>query len=737
MLVDTPISPGSTSFDPYGQLLQMLLPRAHAIGIYDGLGVAIWLSDSEDAVLQGLQQHAQVSELAERGAVGTGFVEPLRGEQAGYCFALRDATGTMIGSVAIVSREARGEPRSFALVQGLLRPALVCLERELAAQSSIGELQRSLVVRDRDLELLLGAAQDESEGGNSTDDFAKLVQGCIDHLGCAVGALLIPDKNIAVCRTSGDTPPRAGAEILTRTHRQVLGWAQLHRQTMTSNVPPQGGPFANVPYKIMACPVMHGAQRVHGVLVLFKRLEEPDFDLRQVHIVELLGRRVAYILMNSYDPSTGLLTRPAFEKRALSVLTPEALRKNNCVIYIDLDRLHVLNENLGMHVGDSVIVRVAESIRQNLSPRMLAARISGDRFAVFVPDTSVDSTYDIADNMRKSFEQLGVVRDRHQVDVTASFGVANVVEGNHPLSHALASAEIACKAAKDRGRNRVETYYDGDQSIVRRYTDLTLIGTVRSALLDQRFRLEAQTIVPLNGAPPTPKYELLLRMNDEAGNSVPPEKFLSAAERYQLAPAIDRWVVRRTIEMLTPHSARLHELRACFAVNISGQSLGDADFAVFMDTALRESKLPRGILSFEVTETAAVANIVRAEALIRRLRELGSDVALDDFGRGLSSLTYLKTLPVTHLKIDGIFVRDAIVDDRSQAMLSAIVQLAHAMKLHTVAECVESEAILEAIRALGVEYGQGFSIGRPTPLQQVLDGLVGGTMVRSPKSQTV
>jgi Amt family ammonium transporter len=225
-------------------------------------------------------------------------------------------------------------------------------------------------------------------------------------------------------------------------------------------------------------------------------------------------------------------------------------------------------------------------------------------------------------------------------------------------------------------------------------------------------------------------------MSDEKGESVPPEKFLSAAERYQLAPAIDRWVVRRAIEMLAPHAARLHEMQACFAVNISGQSLGDADFAVFMDTALRDGKLPRGLLSFEVTETAAVANIVRAEALIRRLRDLGSDVALDDFGRGLSSLTYLKTLPVTHLKIDGIFVRDVVTDDRSQAMLSAIVQLARAMKLKTVAECVESEAIWQATRALGVDYGQGFYIGRPMPLEKVLGTLVGANMERSADTKT-
>jgi diguanylate cyclase (GGDEF)-like protein len=725
-----------TSFDPYGQLLKMMLPRAHSIVIYDRLGVSVWASENDDIELQGLMQQANVAELAERGAIGHGFAEPLPGEQMAYFFALRDSTGSLLGGVGMVSRESNREPRPFTLVQGLVRPALQCLERELAAQSSIGQLQRNLSVRDRDLELLLGSAQDEADGANSTDDFATLVQSCVDHLGCAVGALLIPDKNIAVCRTSHDTPPRAGAEILTRTHKAVLGWAQLQRQTMTSNEPHHTGPFANIPYKILACPVMHGAQRIHGVLMLFKRQQAPDFDLRQVRIVELLGRRVAYILMNSYDPTTGLLTRPAFEKRANAVLTPELLRKDNCIIYIDIDRLHVLNEKLGMHVGDSVIVRVAEAIRQSLSPRMLAARISGDRFAVFVPEASIDATQEIADNLRQALERLGFVREREQIEVTASCGVANIIDGQHPLSHALASAEIACKAAKDRGRNRVEAYFDGDQSIVRRYTDLTLLSTVRSALLDQRFQLDAQAIVPLNGAPETPKYELLLRMSDERGASVPPEKFLSAAERYQLAPAIDRWVLRRVIELLQPHAMQLHERQACFAVNISGQSLGDADFAAFMESTLRDSRLPRGLLSFEVTETAAVANIVRAESLIRRLRELGSDVALDDFGRGLSSLTYLKTLPVTHLKIDGSFVRDVVVDDRSQAMLSAIVQLAHAMKLHTVAECVESEAIWRATRELGVEYGQGFSIGRPLPLEKVLESLVDAKMGRPAQSQT-
>jgi diguanylate cyclase (GGDEF)-like protein len=727
----------ATSLDPYGQLVKMLLPRAQSIVIYDRMGVAMWVSEGlDDSALHQLVQEALAREMAEPGRE-EGFAEDLGSELVAYVFMLRDRSNALLASVGVLSRES-AQPRGlrpFATVQGMLRPALECLERELVSQYSIGEMQRSLVVRDQDLELLLGTAQDDGDDGDSTDDFAKLVQGCVDHLGCSVGALLIPDKNIAVCRTGNGTPPRVGASLLTNTHRHIIGWTQLHRQTMTANHPFTSGPLAGQPYKILACPVMHGAQQVLGTLVLYKPPGAPDFDLRQVRIVELLARRVVHILLNAYDPSTGLLTRTAFEKRVTAALTPQALQDNNSVIYVDIDRLHLLNESLGMHVGDAIIVKVADAIRNSLSPRMLAARISGDRYAIFVPEVRVDRVQDIAERLRAKFETLGTFDADRAVEVTASIGIARICDGRQPLSHALAAAEIACKAAKDRGRNRVELYEDSDQSIVRRYTDIAMVSTLRSALLESRFRLEAQTIVPLNGATAAPKYELLLRMTDEAGAIISPEKFLTTAERYQLAPAIDRWVVRHVIDTLQAVAALLAAKGACFAVNISGQSLGDQEFASFLDEALRSSGLPMSLLSWEVTETAAVANIVRAEVLIRRLRHLGCDVALDDFGRGLSSLTYLKVLPVTHLKIDGTFVRDVVGDDRSQAMLSAIVQLARAMGLRTVAECVESDEIGATVARLGVECGQGFSIGRPIPLDRVLKALVGANIPgRSPQT---
>jgi Amt family ammonium transporter len=230
--------------------------------------------------------------------------------------------------------------------------------------------------------------------------------------------------------------------------------------------------------------------------------------------------------------------------------------------------------------------------------------------------------------------------------------------------------------------------------------------------------------VSLNGAAPGATYELLLRMTDEQQRTITPEKFLSAAERYQLAPAVDRWVVSYVLKLLTPLARPLADKGARFAVNISGQSLGDESFIAFLDTELREARIPPQILAFELTETAAVANIVRAEALIRRLRDLGFEVALDDFGRGLSSLGYLKTLPVTSLKIDSSLVRDIAGDSRSQAMLSAIVQLARAIGLKTVAEGVETEEIRRITARLGVEFAQGFGIRRPEALEGVIERLV-------------
>jgi diguanylate cyclase (GGDEF)-like protein len=715
----------STSLDPYGQLVKMLMPRSTCIAIYDRMSLPLWVSDGYDG-----HDLAQVVEealdAARRGETASeerdGFARSWDGDTS-YVFILSDGI-ELLGALAISCQDSASGSRPFSLVQGLLRPALQVLSRELASQYNIVDLRKDLTLRDGDLALLLDASGAAEESDN--DDFSTLVRNCVNHMECSYGALLVPDKKISISHAVDAGTGTSNVELFEKTQRNLFAWAQVQRRTLLLNKAPPSSPLGSLPYKILACPVRHGAHHVAGLLLLAKPAGSHDFDMRQVRIIEMMTRRIAYVLQNAYDPSTGLLTRPAFEQRALAMLSSFGSEAQHCVAYADIDRVHVVNENHGMHVGDEVIHRAAEALRTHLPANVIAARISGDRFALFFPQTTLNTARSFVESLCKDVASVAMSHDSKPIELSLSVGVAAVPSTKFPLSHALAAAEIACKAAKDRGRGRVEVYQDADRSIVRRYEDVTIVGNLREAIANDRFRMEAQPILQMNSKAPARRFELLLRMIDPAGDSVAPDKFLSAAERYQLASDIDRWVVQYALEILSSAAPTLDNLGAHFAINISGQSLGDEDFPAFLEDKLREYGLPPRLLSFEITETAAVANIVRAETLIRRLQDLGHSIALDDFGRGLSSLTYLKSLSVSDLKIDGELVRDLAGNSRSQAMVTAIVQLAQAMKLKTTAECVESEAILTAVGQLGVDYGQGFAIGRPRPLEIVLQELLRG-----------
>ncbi|HYM35328.1 MAG TPA: diguanylate cyclase, partial [Steroidobacteraceae bacterium] len=504
------------------------------------------------------EAHTGDAELAAQQVAG--FARGWNGDSA-YVFSMRDSDNLALGFIGVVSPDLASGARPFNAIYGLLRPALDVLTRELCNQYNIGDLQRNLSARDGDLELLMNTSSDDDA---NADDFDFLVRSCTNHLQCSLGALLIPEKNISLCVTGQDVPPGTGTDVLARVHKHLLAWSQVQRRTMALNKVVASGPLGAVPYKILACPILHGAQRVVGILVLFKASTAPDFDLRQVRIVELLSRRIAYVLQSAYDVATGLLTRPALEKRVAAALANTNANTPHSVIYVDIDRLHVLNENHGMHVGDDVIVHVGTTLRDGVTARMAASRISGDRFAIFLPDCNLDGAQEVAQGLCRNIQQAGFKIDNKRIDVSASFGIARVTASKHPLSHALAAAEVACKAAKDRGRARVEIYQDADQSIIRRHEDVMLLGNVRDALANDRFRLEAQPIVLLSGehgrSRPFRRFELLLRMVDVDGSSIAPDKFLLAAERYQLAPAIDRWVVQFVLEILSSQANKLQGL---------------------------------------------------------------------------------------------------------------------------------------------------------------------------------
>jgi diguanylate cyclase (GGDEF)-like protein len=741
----------STNLNPYGQLVRVLMPRASCIAIYDRLSTPVWLTDGHDGtdLLQLVEE--SLNSLRRGGGKDAenndGFARSWDGDTA-YVFILREGA-TLLGALAVSCQDGSSGARSFAFVHGLLRPALQVLARELAHQYNVCDLRKNLTSRDDDLELLLDASGTAQE--SESDDLEQLLQHCVQHVECALGALIIPDRKIALSHSTDGAGHGAEAETLDKTQKHLLAWVQVQRRSLVLNKPPPNSPFGALPYKILACPIRHGVQNVAGVLVLFKRAASPDFDARQVRIIEMLARRIAYVVQSVYDPATGLLTRAAFEQRVLALLAAADAEAQHSVVYADVDRLHVINENHGMHVGDEVIARIAEVIRGNLTGDISASRVAGDRFALFFSNRASEAAAPLAESLCNAVGQLDFRHEGRRVELSISFGLAEVPNTRYPLSHALASAEAACKAAKARGRSRVEIYQETDRASststtvsssgngAHRSEDVAILGSLREAIVNDRFRMEAQPIVQLGAAsgPGEPRFELLLRMIDAAGESITPDKFLSAAERYQLATDIDRWVVQYALEILSSAAPALTRMNAHFSINISAQSLGDDEFMHFLERRLREYTLPAALLSFEITETAAVANIVQAEMLIRRLRDLGHTIALDDFGRGLSSVDYLKSLPVSQLKIDGAVVRDLVGNPRSQAMLAATVQLARDLNLQTTAKCVENETILAAVGQLGIDFGQGFAIGRPRPLELVLQELLRGSagVVRQPGAQ--
>jgi diguanylate cyclase (GGDEF)-like protein len=710
--------PAATSFEPYGRLLRMLMPSLRGVVVHDGLCNFVWASEDWD-----LGEEPDVVKEAIANAIADphDFPGVVRhdADSAVYSFAMRGEHVESLGVVSLLVRlsGARTEARPLSYIRQLVQPALECLRRELSLRSKLGSRERDLGVRERDLSLMLEMSSTQSATGDA-DEFDLILKTAIERMDCALVALWVPDKNIALSLTRSGNP--MSPESLHRAQQHLMAWMQLQQRTIVVNHISKVASDVAAPYKILACPVRHPSERVMGVMALFNPASAHDFDSHQTRVAELLAKKVTVIIQAQYDAGTGLMTRHSFERQAKSLLAAANESATHCILYLDIDRLHVINETFGMHVGDDVIVNVAECMAKALPPKALSARISGDRLAALIPDSGMEAAAELAERIRAAAAAIVPRAGQGSFEVSASLGVSAVGRAENALAHALATAEIACKAAKDRGRNRVEVFQDSDQSIIRRHTDILVIGKLRDALGTDSFRLDAQPILPLRGNYGRPRFELLIRMLGDRGEIIPPSKFLSSAERYQLMPTVDRWVVHRACELLGKHSAAVGEDIARFAINLSGQSLQDDTFLEYVIEEISASNLPANVLCFELTETATVGNLEKAQHFLRTLQDLGCQFALDDFGTGVSSLAYLKDLSVNYVKIDGTFVRDSLHNTRSESMIKAIAQLAKVMCMETIAEYVETDELRARMADLGVDYGQGFAMGKPQPLEDLL-----------------
>ena len=417
----------------------------------------------------------------------------------------------------------------------------------------------------------------------------------------------------------------------------------------------------------------------------------------------------------SHDALTGLLNRREFEQRVRAIVEHrEGEEGQHALLYLDLDQFKVVNDTSGHAAGDELLRQVGALLRPRLREGDVLARLGGDEFGVLLPHCPPAPALRIAEALRKAIVDFRFAWKNRSFTIGVSIGLVNLAEGPHTLASVLSAADAACYLAKDKGRNRVQVYRPEDSEVALRRGEMEWVHRLHRALAEDRLCLYSQPMRAMHSpATDVQHEELLVRLIDEQNELIPPIAFIPAAERYHLMPSIDRWVIRTAFRVLADRRAAGQPI-GTYAINVSGASIGDDQFLDYVRENFARFRIPHASICFEITETTAVTSLSKAADFIGALREPGCRFALDDFGVGVSSFTYLKQLPVDYLKIDGSFVKNMLHDPVDAAMVEAIHRIGRVMGKQTIAESVETAAALDALRSVGVDYAQGNAIAPPS-----------------------
>jgi diguanylate cyclase (GGDEF)-like protein/PAS domain S-box-containing protein len=428
-----------------------------------------------------------------------------------------------------------------------------------------------------------------------------------------------------------------------------------------------------------------------------------------------LARRMSY--QASHDPLTGLVNRAEFEQRLESALKSVRTESaGHVVAYLDLDRFKLVNDTCGHLAGDNLLREVASLLKDKIRDSDTVARVGGDEFAMLLVGCPLDKARQIADDVCQAVADHRFVWQDRIFDVGVSIGLVEVGPEGGSAESVLGAADSACYVAKQQGRGRVHVYSARDEIVARQRGEIHWLHLLQRALKENQFELHVQPIISVGGRVQTgPALEVLLRLRDDAGETILPAQFIGAAERYHLMTHIDRWVVQATLNAIASGALRLPDERSC-GINLSGQTLADEEFLEFVVEALDRTGVDPGKLCFEIPESAIVSHFEHAQRFINVLHGIGCRFALDNFGSGIGSLATLKRLALDYLKIDGVYVRDLEQDAVNRAMVGAMVKLAKTLNFRVIAGQVEDQASFETVRGMGVDFIQGFVVEHPRPL---------------------
>ena len=711
-----------------GGLLHTLVPRARVFCYYNPENDCIWSSDgAEDYEIDDF-----VAELPRE--VVEGLVDSdealrrtLPSGRTVLALPVPDESEKAVGLLIAIFSKNDGKSSSFnpSLIKSILQPAIELIGDNLRVGREMRDLENSVDEIAKELEFVYAVDEKIHGASGRHSNLAQIVGRSGRYLGINYSVLLIPSKRIRISATHSNWKNVNRKALDRYLVDQLMPKLDGVRKPVIFKLPADNAPgSAKTGYQALLCPLLDRQGNVEGVLAQLGKVNHRKFSKNDRRLISHIGRKVEYVIEQSFDSMTGLMSRSGFETQLHeSYGTLKSDSDAHQIIYFDLDNLKLVNDTFSRKAGDEVIMSFSRLLTKDLPTSAVVSRLGGDAFCMLLTHASPDTALEYANRIRDDSSALRYLEGDKSLQVTMSIGIASFERSSGDEGNALTTARMACEAAKEHGRDRIEIYAEGNRSVVRRYDDMHLVAKIQQALDANGFELLAQPITSLSEDTTHPHFEILLRMEDGEGGRIQTRSLFSAAERYRMMPQIDRWVVSTTIAKLAEVREIVESQNATFAMNLSGQSLGDNDFLQFIEQEIDRSCLPDSSLCFEITESAAVSNLKKAQDFIDQLRERGCKISLDDFGAGLSSFAYLKNFNVDTLKIDGGFIRDISSNRISESMVAAITQVAKVMKLKTVAEYVETQETLTLIRELGVDFAQGHFIGKPVTLDSVLAAL--------------
>ncbi|MCW8853087.1 MAG: EAL domain-containing protein [Gammaproteobacteria bacterium] len=423
------------------------------------------------------------------------------------------------------------------------------------------------------------------------------------------------------------------------------------------------------------------------------------------------------IYQAAHDSLTGLINRREFEARMADIIEQASQNDQHCLLYLDLDQFKVINDSHGHSAGDELLRQIGPLLEAEIRAIDTLARLGGDEFAIMLDLCPLEKARDIAGKIIESIRQFRFYWNDEIFNTAVSIGMVPIVGSGINYAELMSAADTACYKAKEEGGSRFHVFRTNDKELAERRGEMSMVNKIQRSLEENQFQLYKQNIQPLSDLKDTGKIhcEILLRMKDNDDSIITPDQFIPAAEHYNLMLPIDKWVVSNTFQWLASLSDLENKISLC-SINLSGYSITDSVFISFIHEQLDQYKIPANIICFEITETVAIKNLIKASHFMRELKKTGFLFALDDFGSGVSSFGYLKALPVDFIKIDGVFVQDITTNKVNRAMVKSINEIGKVMDKKTIAEYVEDEHTVDILKELEIDYAQGYYFSRPEPI---------------------